>query len=246
MSPYAYCANNPVLNIDPAGEDYWSTNDPYQIMSFINAWGSGATQFDFSSGWNHATDAEFADQLSYNDETGKFHISYGTVENGEVVINARSFDANLTPVSFSGEGYSGAFVYQRRTGFLGFIESINRSLNPYNFNSYNDGTNTWSVNASGRIIGIPPLTLTIGYPPAVGKGGNLFIKGFGNISKDVFHKTVKGNILTKAVQGKFEKVVGTNPDITVVNGKIVLQGSKNSPFHGKTYKTDLNANDFLK
>jgi len=41
-------------------------------------------------------------------------------------------------------------------------------------------------------------------------------------------------------------MVGTNPDVTVINGKIVLQGTKDSPFKGKTYNTGLNANDFLK
>jgi hypothetical protein len=125
------------------------------------------------------TDAEFADRLSYNDETGKFWMTYGTVENGEVVINSRSFDANITPVSFSGEGYPGAFVYQPRTGFLGIIESLDRILNPYSslYNSYDDGINTWSVNSSGRITGVAPLyEVVIGYPPAVGRGGKISTK----------------------------------------------------------------------
>jgi RHS repeat-associated protein len=172
VSPYAYCLNNPVRFVDPTGEDYWSTNDPDQIRAFINALGSGATQFDFSSGWNHMTDGEFADRLSYNDETQKFYISYGTVENGEVVIVGRSFDANITPVSSSGEGYPGAFIYKPRTGFPGLIERLDSSLNPYSspHNSYDDGTNTWSVNSSGRITGIAPPTPIMGYPPMVGKG----------------------------------------------------------------------------
>ena len=181
ISPYAYCGNNPVLYVDPTGEDYWSTNDPEQIRAFLNAVGSRSTQFDFSSGWNHMTDAQFADRLSYNDETGKYWISYGTVENGEAVVNARSFDANITPVSYSGQGYPGAFVYEYGSGnalarygysFLYDLTLFSDYISPIgNPSEYYDGTNTWSVNSKGRITGLKP-NYTMGYPPAVGKGGS--------------------------------------------------------------------------
>ncbi len=54
-SPYVYCGNNPSNMVDYDGCDYWSTNDPEQIGTFLNALGSGQTQFDFS-GWSHAKD----------------------------------------------------------------------------------------------------------------------------------------------------------------------------------------------
>jgi hypothetical protein len=173
ISPYAYCGNN----IDPTGEDYWSTNDPEQIRVFINAIRGGDTQFDFSSGWNHMTDAEFADKLSYNEETGKFYISYATVENGEIVVNGRSFDANLTPVSFSGDGYPGAFVYQPRSGFWGKAQDkAGKFLYPTEYDTYDDGTNVWKVNSSGRITG-KGIRYVTGMPPAVGRGGKISTKG---------------------------------------------------------------------
>jgi hypothetical protein len=158
--------------------DYWSTNDPAQIRSFFNALGSRTGQFDFS-GWQHATDAEFTRNLTYNDETNKFYTSYGTVENGEVVIVGRSFDADFTPVSFDGLGYEGAFVYRPRSGIGGVMESIDRFLNGSGkYLTYNDGITNWSVNFSGRITGVAPINgLTIGYPPAVGRGGKISTKG---------------------------------------------------------------------
>ena len=176
ISPYAYCANNPVNAIDPEGEDYWSTNDPEKIRQFINSVGSGANYFDFSN-WNHMTDGQFANRLSYNDETGKYWISYGTVENGEAVINSRSFDANITPVSTSGEGYPGAFVYEPRSGFLGNAQDIlGRLLDRTQYDTYDNGTDIWNVNSSGRIIE-PGFRYYIGYPPAVGKAGKISTKG---------------------------------------------------------------------
>lgn len=85
-SIYGYCGNNPLNNIDPLGMDYWSTNNPDEIARFMDALRFNNTStfesFNFDS-WNHATDAEFTGNLTFNDETNTFHTSYGTVENGE-------------------------------------------------------------------------------------------------------------------------------------------------------------------
>jgi hypothetical protein len=132
------------------------------------------------------TDAEFADRLSYNDETDKYYISYGTVENDEVVINGRSFDANITPVSSSGEGYPGAFVYEfgSNNRLLKTVYDLLYDFTPFTdylspvgkLSEYYDGTNTWSVNSTGRITGIKP-NIVQGMPPAVGmKGGKNILK----------------------------------------------------------------------
>ena len=66
ISPYAYCGNNPILNIDPNGMDYWSTNDPEKIAAFLASIQKGSKSHDFT-GWNHASDAEFTANLTYDD-----------------------------------------------------------------------------------------------------------------------------------------------------------------------------------
>lgn len=160
FTPYSYCNNEPVCRVDPDGMDYWSTNDRNKIFDFINALHSGSTQFDFS-GWNHATDAEFLDDLVYNDILKRFYSSYTEIINGEINIIGVSFDANIKPVTFSGFGYKGAFVYEPLDGF------VLKAIHYLEGTKYFDGVITWNVNSQGRIIGVAPQ---IGYPPLPGKG----------------------------------------------------------------------------
>lgn len=96
ISPYAYCANSPVMYIDPTGMDYWSTNDPNVISEFLNNLKTfGFSNLDYKE-WNHTTDADFLANLSYNDQTNKYYYSHGTVENGEVVCYSKAFDPDIS------------------------------------------------------------------------------------------------------------------------------------------------------
>ena len=187
LSPYSYCDSNPVNRIDPDGMDYWSTNDRNQIFSFINAVNTGMTQFDFS-GWHHATDAEFLDDLVYNDEKKKFYSSYSEIINGEVNVIGISFDANIKPVTFSGFGYKGAFVYEPLEGFL------LKAKHFWEGTQYFDGIVTWQVNLDGRITGLAPK---IGFPPLVGKGKG-FKVGSGKSSTKGMPHGDGGRALTQA------------------------------------------------
>ncbi len=186
LSPYSFCGGNPVNAIDYDGRDYWSTNDYGEILQFLNAVGSGNTQFDFS-GWSHATDAEFCGKLVYNDESHKFYTSYAEVTNGELVVTSKSFDANITPVSTTGVGYPGAFVYEPVNGFW---ENANYYLNGL---TYNDGFINWNVNRSGRITGVAPI---------------LGIADFGGKSKASYIKSIipKGFKLAREFLSHNEKV----------------------------------------
>ena len=78
------------------GLDYWSTNDPEEIRRFLESQQYGSRSsfeyFNFSS-WNHATDAEFARGLTFNDETNMFHTSYVTKEGDDYVVTGVSIPA---------------------------------------------------------------------------------------------------------------------------------------------------------
>lgn len=146
-SPYAYCQNNPVNYVDPDGQDYWATNDPNQIRAFWNAIGAGQTQYDFS-GWSHATDAEFTSNLVYNDETHKYYTSYTEVDaKGDLNVVGKSFSANVTPVSFDGTGYVGAFAFEPISDFRIYLTGGKENFG---------GTN-WNVNSQGRLVGYAPI-----------------------------------------------------------------------------------------
>ena len=145
-SPYLYCNGNPINNTDPDGNDYWGTNDQKQIMAFWNAIGAGQTQYDFS-GWQHATDATFSNSLVYNDETKRYYTSYSQVVDGELTVVGKSFSANMTPVSFDGTGYVGAYAFEPISKFRTFLTG----------GVENYGGTNWYVNRQGRLVGYAPI-----------------------------------------------------------------------------------------
>ena len=93
LSPYVYCGGNPISRIDPYGMDYWSTSDPVEIERFWNSLFSPhvnmlqyySNSFNFAS-WDHLTDAEFTDRLTFNDENETFYFSYSKIINGEINV----------------------------------------------------------------------------------------------------------------------------------------------------------------
>lgn len=57
--------------------------------------------------------------------------------------------------------------------------------------------------------------------------------------------SVKKTFLSRIGKGKYEKIVGNNPDIDFKGLKIVLKASKNSPYVGKTYETSFTVIEFI-
>ncbi|MDR0824197.1 MAG: DUF4258 domain-containing protein [Prevotella sp.] len=132
ISPYAYVGNNPLLNIDPSGMDYWSTNDPGEIARFLSSIqtneDSDWTRFNFKS-WVHITDSEFIGGLTYNDETQMFHTSYVTAEpnsessNGyEYIVNSISVKGAYYP--YAGENGNAGIASHRRPLARGNLETL--------------------------------------------------------------------------------------------------------------------------
>ena len=188
VSPYVYCGGDPVGNIDDDGRDYWSTNDKDKIIEFWNALGKGDSYFDFS-GWEHATDAEIAANLVYNDETQTYYTSYTEIVDNELYVVGKTFKANLKPVTSDGKGYLGAFVYEPADGFLSFIGFLNGGFN------YNDGSSNWHVNLDGRIVGYTPISGEVNVNASKGKAiakllekGARLIKNLGFSHKQRIYK----------------------------------------------------------
>ncbi|MCD7902000.1 MAG: RHS repeat-associated core domain-containing protein [Bacteroides sp.] len=116
ISPYAYCANNPISRIDPTGKDWWSTSDPDEIWKFWMAYTRNPdlgtrNGYDYGNWENRYTDEEvlsmmgnLSGNLSYNDQTRNFYTSFSFVENNEVVVVGVSISAKMVFTHKDGEG----------------------------------------------------------------------------------------------------------------------------------------------
>lgn len=237
-SPYAYCGNNPVNRIDPDGMDYWSTDNLDLIADFINLWSSGGSQHDFS-GWNHSRNAEDSEgRFVYDDIKKRFSITSSEFKDGELTVTRSSYGADIIPI-VDQEAYEGAFVYEAREGFLDHLLYYGLDVG----RQYSSSSFIWNVSPQGRITGVKPLG---GTPPIPGgaKGGNLFVKGFKNVDKLSFHRSIKPMILKEARKTQdFTKIVGKNPDIVVEKGTIVLKGT--GQYSKKSFNTGLRATDYF-
>ncbi|WP_270488277.1 RHS repeat-associated core domain-containing protein [Butyricimonas synergistica] len=225
-SPYHFSGNNPILFIDDSGMDYWSTNDPSRIASFLWSLMNGANYFDFC-GWNHATDAEFTGNLTYNDETGKFYTCYGTERDGETVIFGLSFDANILPVVESAP-YQGAFVREPLSGFwqnLGYYTGIG------GYDTYPGFMYDWKVSREGRLTGIKPIEL-VAPDIGIGKGGLL--------------KSVRGGVKGAKSLGTAAKSFSKNvipPGFKEVKKFGYQHGQKVYEYKGKYYSKDIDGHN---
>ena len=93
-------------------------------------------------------------------ESGNSYSSYGEVVDGEINIVGISFNADLKPITLSGIGYRGAFVYEPIDNFFLKVSHFLEGT------KYLDGILTWNVNLQVRITGIVPK---IGFPLLSGK-----------------------------------------------------------------------------
>ncbi len=137
ITPYSYCAGDPVNKFDPTGMDYWSTSDPEEIYIFLQT-----LQSNDSTGaktnrkkWKHTKDADFLANLTYNDKTDKYWFSYCTEEDGEVVCNGVSFD--------------GSFQESFSDSFLAWFEDANTVLDRWGKSLKNYAGNS-TIGSNGK------------------------------------------------------------------------------------------------
>jgi len=68
ISPYAYCAGNPVNNVDPFGLDVWSTSDPDEIRVALESLKNRSEiKINDNSNWSYKSDQQF---LKDNEDEG--------------------------------------------------------------------------------------------------------------------------------------------------------------------------------
>jgi RHS repeat-associated protein len=100
----------------------------------------------------------------------------------------------------------------------------------------------------GQTIGGKPQSkLETGLNALGAVGSVIYIKGWGNVARELFHSSTKGLILkaARATLGNSAvlRAVGKNPDIAVEAGEIILKGT--GPFDGKILKTGLDPTKFF-
>lgn len=149
-SPYAFCGGNALSRVDADGRDYWSTTNPAEIRRFLNSlrwdYRNPLEHFDFG-GWEHETDRDFLNGLTFNDRTRRFMFDYGALVNREASRIGVSWKADLV------FGYSASYLTY--------------------YGRYIQPREEWYAKASGRVA--PDYTLeTVGIP--VGKGVQLWMQ----------------------------------------------------------------------
>ena len=161
MTPYGYCGNNPISNIDWFGMDYWSTNDPGQIATFFDALKGGYIGYHDYSGWNYMTDNEFSSKLSYNDENNTYYWSESKIINGELTVIGRhlkKFGYNLGNAIVGATSFSAGEFADMITNSNATYRLMNSKGN-FDFKYYSNGWKgnqyvaTKNVAKVGKVLG---------------------------------------------------------------------------------------------
>ena len=106
ISPYAYCAGDPVNNIDPMGMDFYSTSDPQTILEFFNDLKYSATAS--TSNFELQIDDEYF--LSHYYKNGnRYSVGYGWADSP----NGVQFEGGYSVFSFEA---STSFDFQSQMG----------------------------------------------------------------------------------------------------------------------------------
>ncbi|UBM59231.1 hypothetical protein LAG90_00980 [Marinilongibacter aquaticus] len=220
VSGYAYVMNNPLSFVDPFGLDTARTDfqysNGYQTLSGRNSSTSNQYYGVYSN-----TDQKSASQQIFDG------ISSGIKDLADALVPIRPANEN-DPESLS-EWWNG-------------IKDAPENVKEI----YSNGSLEDRIRLSISLVGLLRRKKASFSNVVIAGSRSSKLLYFGRIAvnRDVFHNSIKPKILNSS--GNFEKLVGTNPDIKIVSGKIILTGSSRGPFKGKSFNTGLKSMDFLK
>lgn len=236
-SPYLAMGNNPVVSFDPDGgfcydssgnqiacpegkefDDYRENEDNHHTMLDEVNIDAGTTQAPSGAEGEDAMYNQFGEKLLLD------QIDWSKVFADQIEANAIS-SSQASKEFMSHPIFQ--IMFAIATGGIGSGGAVTGAV-----------TTTTRVTATTVAVS-KPITRAVG---AAAKGFSKKIN-FGKIkvSSEVFHRTIKPEILKNA--GRFKHVVGKNPDIKIINGKIKLVGQ--GPYKGRSFNTNLNASDFF-
>ena len=213
--------------------NYWDL-----APTMLTGLGLGANELGKSFILNQGrfSDRLLGGNVELNARDGFILIGHNISDAGNFVGNGMNLANTVgqNSVDFTGDPPGGSFLNKTpRQDFSGFWGGANYLMTGGNISGLHYDYST------GKATGLAPIG---GIAPTPGfRGGTIFIKGFGSVNKGLFHTVIKKKILKSA--GDFYKVVGTNPDITVKEGLIILKGT--GPYSGKVYQSGLNVLDFF-
>ncbi|UBM60052.1 hypothetical protein LAG90_05255 [Marinilongibacter aquaticus] len=220
VSGYAYVINNPLSFVDPFGLDTARTDfqysNGYQTLSGRNSSTSNQYYGVYSN-----TDQKSASQQIFDG------ISSGIKDLADALVPIRPANEN-DPESLS-EWWNG-------------IKDAPENVKEIYSNGSLEDRIRLSISLVGLLRGKKASFSNVVI--AGSRSSKLLYFGRIAVDRDVFHSTIKPDILKSS--GSYKNIVGNNPDIKIVNGKIILTGTKNSPYMGKSFNTKLNSLDFFK
>jgi RHS repeat-associated protein len=235
LSPYVFANNNPTLLNDPLGLAADTTTLPEIVINGGPPPPAKCFHCGMSPvvpGSDPGTSGTSNDQANSDAEERSTigQIFSGTLSGLDDLAYA------MAPIKIAREDEPRSFS-EFWNGLMNTPASIS--------NTYSNGTieekTRLTVSLLGLIRGKKPSASTI-IKSGFSASSKLIYFGKFAVNRDYFHRVLKPKILKNS--GDYKKIVGSNPDVKVVNDLIQLVG--NGPFTGQSFQTALKASEYLK